>query len=129
MLKKLKMILSKKLIRFCSVYFLYLIFPGIVQLIGVDSSVVITEGNEPFEYSITLGASKPAASVWIATKVASATGDDTAHLRSKLLVEPSVLIFEPEEWTGGKVCNRRYLPPPPLSCFPCHFSLIIFYRL
>merc|ERR1712070_302302 len=32
--------------------------------------------------------------------VTSTTGEDNAHLRTKLLVEPSVLIFEPEEWTG-----------------------------
>lgn len=75
---------------------------GVVTLSVSGSSVAITEGDEPFEYSISLG-SKPSASVWVATKVTMSSGKnpDTAHLRTKLLVEPSVITFEPDEWIGN----------------------------
>jgi len=81
---------------------------GIVKMMGVgEGRVSIAEGDAPFEYSVTLG-SKPESSVWVATKVTSSTGKSTAHLRTKLIVEPSVLIFEPEDWSGDKVPQQKF---------------------
>jgi len=72
-----------------------------VTLGGIEhSSISITEGEDPFTYTISLSA-QPTATVWVATKVAATSGESSAHLRTKLMIEPSVLIFEPEEWASG----------------------------
>lgn len=74
---------------------------GVVTLGGIEhSSISITEGEDPFAYTISLS-TRPTKTVWVATKVSASSGEDSAHLRTKLMIEPSVLIFEPEEWVSG----------------------------
>ena len=73
---------------------------GVVTLGGVDGLISIVEGSGDFEYTVSLQ-SKPSATVWVATQVTPTSEESTAP--SKLHVDPSIVVFEPQEWNSSQV--------------------------